>query len=101
MQYKVKFNLTLFPSTSKNNQKHQVGAKLAPAFILLCKILNFSLENIFFSKNKSCSELWKNTSQLIPTMETSPKNIIQVFRFGLLAKSLQPCMTVSDDDADT
>ena len=25
---------------------------------------------------------------------------IALFRFGLLAKSLQPCMTVSDDDDD-
>ena len=29
----------LFPSTKKNNLKHQQGAKLAPAFILLWKIL--------------------------------------------------------------
>ena len=26
--------------------------------------------------------------------------ITQLFRFGLLAKSLQPCMTVTDDDDD-
>ena len=36
--------LTLFPSTSKNNLKHRLGVKLAPAFIFECYF------NFFFTK---------------------------------------------------
>ena len=45
-----------FPSTSKKQPKQQVGAKYAPAFILLCKILT---KNLYIIKQKLLYEIMK------------------------------------------